>query len=188
MFGHTGGMFGRLLTCLAVLGTLALPAPSLRAQGTCTNCTLPPGCRGASQGGKPNCTVVLLDVESDVDFGRLIVVGSKVGRVMIDLTSGAKLVFGEIDDGGGMPVYGTALVTGQPLRTVAVTMPTSVQLTDINGAQATMRDFRTDLSAMPRLDSTGQLRFHFTGTLYTDSSVLGGGRLRGRVPITVDYN
>lgn len=181
-------MFGRLLTILAAFGVLALPAPAVRAQGTCTNCSLPPGCRGASQGGTSKCTVVLLDVESDVDFGRLIVVGSKVGHVMIDLDSGAKLVFGDIDDGGGMPVYGTALVTGQPLRTIAVTMPASVQLTAANGAQAVMRDFRTNLSAMPRLDSAGQLRFDFTGTLFTDSTVLSGGRLRGRVPITVDYN
>lgn len=183
-------MFGRLLILLAVFGVLALPASTVRAQGACNDCHLPPSCRGAATGGtkKDTCTVVLLSVESDVDFGRLIVVGNKVGHVMIDLDTGAKLVFGEIDDGGGMPVYGTALVTGQPLRNVSVTMPATVELTDVNGAQATMRDFQTDLDAMPRLDSTGQLRFNFTGTLYTDAAVLAGGRLRGRVPITVDYN
>ena len=186
--GHGRGMVGRLLTTLAALGMLCIPAPAVRAQGSCTNCELPPGCRGASQGADSKCTVVLLDVESDVDFGRLIVLGSRVGHVTIDLDSGTKLVFGEMNDGGGMPVYGTALVTGQPLRTVAVTMPGRVQLTAANGALATMSDFETDLPAFPRLDSSGQLRFNFTGTLYTDGSVLSGGRLRGRVPITVDYN
>jgi hypothetical protein len=181
-------MVGRLLTLLAALGMLCTPAASVRAQGSCSNCQLPPGCRGASQGSDAKCTVVLLDVESDVDFGRLIVLGSRIGHVAIDLDSGTKLIFGEINDGGGMPVYGTALVTGQPLRTIAVTMPNTVQLTASNGALATMRDFQTNLPAFPRLDSGGQLRFNFTGTLYTDGAVLSGGRLRGRVPITVDYN
>lgn len=167
-----------------------MPAPRLAAQGTCTDCNLPPSCRGAATGGtkKDICTVVLLNVESDVDFGRLILVGGQVGHVVIDLTTGTKIVFGDLGDAGGIPIYGTALVTGQPLRNVAVTMPTSIAMTDPSGAQAVLRDFQTDLSAMPRLDTYGKLRFNFTGTLYTDSAVLAGGTLRGRVPITVDYN
>lgn len=181
-------MAGRSLSILSALALLGFAGAQAHAQGACTNCELPPGCRGASQGGKTQCTVVFLDVESDVDFGRLIVAGGKVGRVVIDLDTGAKLVFGDLDDGGGMPVYGTALVTGQPLRNVSVTLPASISLTDANGAQATMRDFKTSLPAFPRLDAAGQLRFNFTGTLYTDLGVLWGGRLRGRVPITVDYN
>lgn len=181
-------MFGRILSILSAFALLGFAGAQAYAQGNCTNCQLPPGCRGASQGGKTQCTVVFLDVESDVDFGRLIVAGGKIGHVVIDLNSGAKLVFGDLDDGGGMPVYGTALVTGQPLRNVSVTMPSSVSLTDANGSRATMRDFKTSLTAFPKLDATGQLRFNFTGTLYTDSNVRWGGRLRGRVPITVDYN
>lgn len=181
-------MFGRVLSTLAAGALLALASAQAFAQGTCTNCELPPGCRGASQGGTSKCTVVFLDVESGVDFGRLILLGGRVGHVAIDLQTGAKLVFGDLEDGGGIPVYGTALITGQPLRNVLVTMPTSVTLTDPSGAQGVMRDFKTDLSGLPRLDSVGQLRFNFTGTLYTDAAVLSGGSLRGRVPITVDYN
>lgn len=181
-------MIGRIFSLFAACALAVLAGVQAHAQGSCTSCNLPPGCRGASQGGKDNCTVVLLDVESDVDFGRLLLVGGQVGHVVIDLQTGTKLVFGNLEDAGGIPVYGTALVTGQPLRNVMVTMPASVTLTDPSGAQAVMRDFATDLAAMPRLDSTGQLRFNFTGTLYTDAAVLAGGTLRGRVPITVDYN
>ena len=181
-------MSGRALPLLAAAALLALASGPAFAQGTCTNCDLPPGCRGASQGGSSKCTVVLLDVESDVDFGRLVLVGGQIGHVSIDLGTGAKLVFGDLADAGGIPIYGTALITGQPLRNVLVTMPSSVALTDPVGGQGTMREFETDLPAMPRLDSTGQLRFNFTGTLYTDSAILSGGTLRGRVPITVDYN
>lgn len=179
-------MFGRALLPLAAGALIALGSVQASAQGACANCDLPPGCRGANPNNK--CTVVLLDVESDVDFGRLLLIGGQIGHVSIDLATGAKLVFGDLADAGGIPVYGTALVTGQPMRNVLVTMPASVTLTDPAGAQGVMRDFQTDLPAMPRLDSTGQLRFNFTGTLYTDSGILAGGTLRGRVPITVDYN
>ena len=188
MFGDSRSMFGRVLSTLVAGALLALASAPGFAQGTCTNCDLPPGCRGVGQGGKTECTVVLLTVESDVDFGRLILVGGQVGHVAIDLASGAKLVFGDLEDGGGIPVYGTALVTGQPLRNILVTMPASVTLTDPSGAQGVMRDFQTNLSALPRLDANGQLRFNFTGTLYTDAAIRAGGTLRGRVPITVDYN
>lgn len=178
-------MFGRALSLLAAAALLALASATAYAQGACANCDLPPGCRGSSSS---KCTAILLSVESDVDFGRLILMGGQVGHVTIDLATGAKLVFGDLADAGGIPVYGTALITGQPLRNLLVTMPASVTLTDPTGAQGVMRDFQTDLTAMPRLDSTGQLRFNFTGTLYTDSAILSGGTLRGRVPITVDYN
>ena len=181
-------MLGRIFSLIAACALAVLAGAQAYAQGACTNCDLPPGCRGTTQGGQTKCTVVLLSIESDVDFGRLLLVGGQVGHVVIDLQTGTKLVFGDLEDAGGIPVYGTALVTGQPLRNVMVTMPASVTLTDPSGAQAVMRDFATDLPAMPRLDANGQLRFNFTGTLYTDTAVLSGGTLRGRVPITVDYN
>ncbi len=181
-------MFGRVLSTMGAGALIALASAQAYAQGNCTSCELPPGCRGnGNNNNKDKCTVVFLTVESDVDFGRLILVGGQIGYVSIDLSTGAKLVFGSLEDGGGIPVNGTALVTGQPLRNVMVTMPASVTLTDPSGAQGVMRDFRTDLSAMPRLDANGQLRFNFTGTLHTDAAVLGGGTLRGRVPITADY-
>ncbi|MGN6495884.1 MAG: DUF4402 domain-containing protein [Tsuneonella sp.] len=183
-------MFGRVLSILCAASLLGMAGASAYAQGTCTACDLPPSCRGAATGGtkKDICTVVLLSVDSGVDFGRLILLGGKVGHVVLDANSGSKLVFGALEDDGGFAVQGTATITGQPLRRVAVTMPTSVTLTDVNGAQAVLKDFRTTLPAAPTLDSYGNLQFSFAGTLYTDAAVLAGGTLRARLPITVDYN
>jgi hypothetical protein len=183
-------MFRRILLILGTVSLFVVAGAQAYAQGACTDCQLPPSCRGAATGGtkKDICTVVLLSVDSGVDFGRLILVGGKVGHVVLDANSGSKLVFGALQDDGGFAVQGSATITGQPLRGVAITMPTSVTLTDVNGAQAVLKDFRTTLPTGPRLDSYGQLQFEFAGTLYTDPAVLSGGTLRARVPITVDYN
>jgi hypothetical protein len=67
-------------------------------------------------------------------------------------------------------------------------MPTVIVMADPAGGQAELRDFRTSLPAAPVLDSTGQLSFTFSGTLQTGTGIAIGGRLRGRVPITVSYD
>ena len=96
---------------------------ALRAQGNCPNCDLPPGCRGnGNQNGNGNgnrdrnCQRIAITIESDVDFGRLVLLGAGGARVLLDLNSGQKTVFGEIDDLGGMPITGRALVTGAPFE------------------------------------------------------------------------
>jgi hypothetical protein len=182
-------MFGRILSILCAGSLMVLAGAQAYAQGACAACELPPGCRGVGNDPKKDkCSVVLLSVDSGMDFGRLILLGGKVGHVVLDANSGSKLVFGALEDDGGFAVQGTATITGQPLRRIVVTMPTSVTLTDVNGAQAVLKDFRTTLPSAPTLDSYGNLQFNFAGTLYTDAAVLAGGTLRARLPITVDYN
>jgi hypothetical protein len=151
--------------------------------------TQPPGCIANPNPRikNPNCRELTVTVESDVDFGRLVLLGDGNGRVILDLVTGQKTVIGEIDDLGGMPVQGRATITGQPREPIRVDLPTEIIMADPAGGEAIMRDIVTDLPAFAVLDGNGQLTFQFSGTLFTDVATALGGRLRGRIPINVDY-
>lgn len=184
---------------LAALSLAMGLGESAWAQGRCDNCDLPPGCRGNGNGNgnnngngnrnrNQNCDPLEVEIQADIDFGRLVLIGDGVGRVVIDLNTGKKLVSGELDDLGGMAVQGEALITGAPGEIVNVSIPGRVTMTDPAGGQAELRDFETDLPALARLDSNGQLTFRFTATLYTDAKTAMGGNLRARIPISVEYD
>lgn len=169
----------------AALATTAMPA-SVSAQGTCARCTLPPGDRGNGNDGNNGQGQVSLSIQSDIDFGRLVLIGSGVGQVLLDLQTGAKQTVGNINDLGGISFSGHAIVTGKPLKTINISFPASITMSDGTGAAAELTDFRTDLPPAPVLGASGTMEFHFTGTLRTSSPV--GGNLRGRIPIRVAYN
>ena len=185
-------MFGRIALAFTAMA-LALPAHhAVQAQGNCPNCDLPPGCRGNGnqKPGKPpkrNCQTLDIQIESDIDFGRVVMLNSSGGRVILDLSTGEKHVIGELDDLGGMPITGQASITGAPFEPLRIDLPTSVTLRDTTGGGAQVRDFVTDLSPAPRLDANGQLSFRFSGTLVIDASTAATGKLRGRIPISVEY-
>lgn len=167
-----------------------LPAPAW-AQGNCENCDLPPGCRGnGNQKPKPNgrnCQTLEISIESDVDFGRLVLLGKGEGRVLLDLDTGEKRLVGDIDDLGGVSVSGRAVITGAPMEEIRIDLPTQVSMRDATGGQAIMRDLVTNLPALPQLDIDGRLEFSFSGTLVIEANTDGAGKLRGRVPISVEY-
>lgn len=166
----------------------------LRAQGQCPQCDLPPGCRGqGNQNGNGNgnrnrnCQRLTITIESDIDFGRLVLLGQGEGRVILDLSTGHKTLIGDIDDMGGMPITGRAIITGAPFEEVVIDLPGEIAMRDVNGGTARVNDFTTDLSGFPRLDANGQLEFRFSGTLVVGGDAAATGSLRGRVPITVNY-
>lgn len=181
----------RLLAALltyACLAMLALP-PAAFAQGNCANCDLPPGCRGnGNQRNKPECQRIDLTIQTDLDFGRVLIFGDGVGTVVIDLATGRKLVEGELDDYGGLAVTGHAVITGSPNRLVRISFPSQVSLRDPAGGEARVDSFESDLPSLALLDNNGQLEFNFTGTLHTTDLSAIGGRLRGRFPIRVEYD
>ncbi len=176
-----------------MMAVLALPVPSpARAQGNCPNCDLPPGCRGngnqkPKKNGTRNCQTLNLTIESDIDFGRIVVLRNGTGRVLMDLATGERIVIGDIDDLGGVPITGRATVTGAPFEALRIILPTRVPMRDATGGEAQIDDFVTDLPALPTLDSTGQISFRFSGTLVVDGQTSATGQLRGRVPISVEY-
>ncbi len=188
-------MFRIVALILASL-SLAVPADApLRAQGQCPNCDLPPGCRGNGngngngngRGNRTNCQTLEITIETDIDFGRLVLIGDGIGRVLLDLNTGEKRTIGEIDDLGGMAVSGTARITGAPNEAIRVFLPSVVAMSDPAGGTAELREVTTNLPALPILDIDGQLEFRFAGTLVTSSDTARGGKLRGRVPISVEY-
>lgn len=179
-------MYRNAVLCLAAaIAPFALPAPAI-AQGTCARCTLPPGDRGVGSDGNNGQGQVTLTIQSDIDFGRLVLIGSGVGQVLLDLQTGAKQTIGNVNDLGGISFSGRAVVTGKPLKTINVSFPSTITMSDGAGATAELTDFRTDLPPAPVLGASGTMEFRFTGTLRTTSPV--GGNLRGRIPIRVGYN
>ena len=185
-----------LLVLVAAIAVFVAASPAA-AQGQCSFCATNPPPKGEG-GGRPNNNGddnngngqgrLVLTIESDIDFGRLVLVGNGIGSVLIDLQTGQKVTFGGIDDLGGVAVQGRAIVTGKPLKAVRVDLPLAVTMSDSGGGQAELRDFETDLPALAMLDANGQLTFHFAGRLYTDNAIGLGGTLRGRVPIRVTYD
>lgn len=186
-------MWKALPLIVAAFSLSMIPPQQALAQGRCANCDLPPGCRGKGsqkpkRNGKQNCDPLNVEIQADIDFGRLVLLGDGVGRVIIDLESGNKTVFGELDDLGGMAVQGEARISGAPGEIIHVSIPTQVLMNDAGGSEAELRDFVTDLPALTVLDSTGQLTFRFSATLYTDARTAMGGNLRARIPISVQYD
>jgi len=184
----TVAAFGLALTGLAGAGS------PLWAQGNCPNCDLPPGCRGnGNQNGNGNgnqgrnCQRLEITIESNVDFGRLVLLGNGAGQVVLDLTTGQKFPAGDIDDLGGMPVTGRATITGAPLEQIVINLPGEIAMRDPVGGNARIRDFVTDLEGFPMLDANGQIQFRFSGTLVIDGETRASGNLRGRIPISVEY-
>lgn len=189
----------RAFTLILALFSLSLPAligsgMELRAQGNCPNCDLPPGCRGnGNQNGNGNgnrnrnCQRLEISIESDIDFGRVVLLGNGEARVLLDLETGQKTLIGDVDDLGGMPITGRAMITGAPFEQIVIDLPSEVAMRDPTGGNARIRDFVSDLSGFPTLDANGQLVFNFSGTLVIDAETNASGNLRGRVPISVEY-
>lgn len=191
-------MFRAITLLLAAIG-LTFPALTgtgmeLRAQGNCPNCDLPPGCRGnGNQNGNGNgnknrnCQRLEIMIESDIDFGRVVLLGNGEARVLLDLESGQKTVIGDVDDLGGMPITGRAVITGAPFEQIVIDLPNEVAMRDPSGGDARIRDFVTNLPGFPTLDANGQLEFRFSGTLVIEAETNASGNLRGRIPISVEY-
>lgn len=193
--------FGTLRTGVwigaGVLALVSMPAPFLSAamaQGNCTNCDLPPGCRGngttngnGNAFGRPDCQRLEITIESDLDFGRLVLLGDGQARVVLDLSSGQKTVIGDADDLGGLPFTGKVIVTGAPFQQVAIDLPAEIDMRDPNGGDAIVRNFVMDADPFSTLDSEGRLEFRFSATLVLGGDQGSAGRLRGRIPISVEY-
>lgn len=205
LFRQKQVMLRAIIIIFSALFSLELAAaPAFAQDADCIFCDIPKKDRakedqkcfrgdGSLKPGKKGCEKfyddpIELTIETDLDFGRLIMIGEGRGSVLIDVETGTKTVMGDLDDLGGIAMAGEAVVQGAPNRAVQIDLPATVTLRDPAGGQAELREFRTDLPALPMLDENGRLKFNFTGTLYTGDAITIGGNLRGRVPISVDYD
>jgi hypothetical protein len=71
-------------------------------------------------------------------------------------------------------------------REVRVDLPDRVEMTTPEGGRAVLTGFTTDLARRPTLNANGELEFSFGARIVIEGG--RGGKFRGRIPISVDYN
>jgi hypothetical protein len=163
------------------LAALAAAAVGLSpARGQCRLCEKPTTALSQSVGGDG----IELEIETSLDFGRLILAGQGQGAAVIR-PDGSNAAEGALATIGPRAMVGTALVHGTPGRAVRVELPPRIDLFSLRGGRVTVDNVTSDLPSLPRLDSAGNLTFRFGGrvTVTGDSE----GDYRGDMPITVEY-
>ena len=125
-----------------------------------------------------------LEVETTLDFDRVILVGESGGTARIG-ADGSRSSSGAVGALSGRTMVGTVVIRGEPGRQIRIDVPNRIDLFGLNGSRLTLLRVMTDLGPSPRLDATGRLTFHFGGELAISGSAEGD--YRGDVPITVEY-
>ena len=153
------------------------PAP---AGAQCRLCETPT--TALSQPG--NNDGIALEVETRLDFDRLILTGQGQGSAVIR-PDGSSSSEGSLSAISARAMVGSATVHGSPDRIVRVELPRTIALYSLTGAQITLDDVVSDLPSLPRLDSAGNLNFRFGGRVQISGDA--DGEYRGDLPITVEY-
>lgn len=169
------------LACLALSGAIGLAAPVL-PQDVVAPCRL---CSpdGATEEAKPK-EPVRLEVEASLDFDRLVTSGSGSGTAQLG-PDGSRTVSGSIAAMSARAMAGEVSIRGEPGREVRIELPRSIELSGFNGGSIRIESIRSDLPAMPRLDSDGRLTFRFGGIVHVSGDA--DGEFRGDARIEVDY-
>jgi hypothetical protein len=166
-----------ILLALAA-GTITVPAHPAAAQ--CRLCTTPTTGAGEQSRDGP----VSLEIETSLDFDRLILLGSGDGSATL-LPNGARSVSGVIGGISGRAMVGSAVIHGEAGRAVRIDLPSRIELHSLSGGRIVIEDIVSDLAGGARLDSRGVLDFRFGGRLRVSGDA--EGEYRGDVPITVEY-
>jgi hypothetical protein len=171
----------RKLLLLPVLAfAVGMSALAVPAGAQCRLCDTPTTSRDDPSGNG----LVSLEIETSLDFDRLIMLGTGEGTATL-LPNGQRSVSGMVGDMSGRAMVGSALVHGEAGRAVRIELPARIELYSINGARITIEDIVSDLPAGAKLDSAGALAFRFGGRLHISGDA--EGEYRGEVPITVEY-
>ena len=165
----------RLLLPAAWMSVTPVPAAA-----QCRLCDTPVTSRNAEEDKAP----ISLDIETRLDFDRLILLGQGEGTATL-LPNGTRSVSGAISDMSGRAMVGSAVVRGEPGRNVRVDLPKRIELYSLSGGRISLDDVVSDLTISPRLDGSGTLNFRFGGRLRISGDA--EGEYRGDVPITVEY-
>lgn len=168
----------RIVPALALLALTTAAAP-VAAQEVCAICL------GAGQ-AKPGEQPLTIEIGSGLVFSRMALTGGDGGSAAIDPQSGHRSLDGGLIGLGGITVQGRGRITGAPGKAVRIDIPRRVMMSATVGGEAELVDIATDLPAYPVLDGNGVLEFGFGGTLRVTGAA--SGKLRGRIPISVEYN
>ena len=170
-----------LLASVALLCATVLAAPA-RPQDMAAPCRL------CSQSGSAEAEAlaapVRLEVEASLNFDRLILAGAGAGAAELS-PDGSRMVSGSVTAISARAVVGEVVIRGEPGRQLRVELPHSIDLTGFNGGSIRVESIRSDLPAVPRLDSRGELNFRFGGIVRVSGDT--DGDFRGDARINVEY-
>lgn len=171
---------GLKIPALVLAAAAAAVVTSWPADAQCRLCDAPTTARDdPTQSGD-----VRIEIESSLNFDRLIMLGDGDGAAVIR-PDGSTAAEGSVTGISPRAMVGTAVVHGEAGKAVRVDLPRRIVLYSLSGGQITVDDVQSDLPAIPRLDSAGNLTFRFGGRV----RITGGadGDYRGDLPITVEY-
>lgn len=150
------------------------------ANAQCRLCTAPTTSRDDSS-ADGNIT---LEIESGINFDRLVLLGAGNGAAVIR-PDGSNVAEGAVTNVSGRAMVGSAVIRGEPGRTVRVELPRRIELYSLGGGRISFEDVTSDLPSLPRLDASGTLTFRFGGRVTISGDA--DGQFRGDLPITVEY-
>ena len=164
-----------ILAALAVAGAGSAPASA--------HCRL---CDAPATGGEsdPGELPLLLEIETGLDFDRIIFDGQGQGSVMIR-ADGSRVAEGAVGEASARAMVGTAVVRGTPGRLVRIELPQRLELYSLGGGTLVVDEVQSDLPAIPRLDAAGKLSFRFGGRVRLTGNAEGD--YRGDLPIDAEY-
>ena len=158
-----------LLTVLALgAGMPAVPATPAAAQ--CRLCDKPTTAAEARPGEGP----VSLEIETSLDFDRLILLGAGDGSATL-LPNGTRRVSGVIGEISGRAMVGSAIIRGEAGRTVRIDLPAQIELYSLGGGRILIDDIVSDLPA------SATARFGGSADLSLRRPAAGVRRRRGRI-------
>ena len=173
-------MGGPKLFSLALAACAVTVAGHAPADAQCRLCETPTTARDDAS----PATEVSLEIETSLDFDRLILSGEGDGAAVIR-PDGSLAAEGALSEVSPRAMVGSAIIRGEPNRLVRVELPRRIELYSLSGGQISFDDVASDLPALPRLDSAGNLSFRFGGRVRVTGDA--DGEYRGELPITVEY-
>jgi hypothetical protein len=168
------------LRLLMLAAAAALAAASWPAAGQCRLCSAPVTSREDSTTRQD----VRIEVQSSINFDRLILLGEGEGAAVIR-PDGSRASEGAVSNVGPRAMVGTATVHGEAGRAIRVELPRRIELYSLGGGRITFDEIVSDLPSLARLDSAGNLNFRFGGRIKITGDA--GGEYRGDLPITAEY-
>ena len=167
------------ITVAAIVAVAAAAAPH-PAAAQCRLCGDPQTTRAEG----PDKGEVRLEVETSLDFDRLILSGTGGGAAVLR-PDGSASTTGSVTDVSPRAMVGTVVLHGEPGRTIRIDVPRRIVLHSLSGGEVSFDDVVSDLPSVPRLDSAGNLTFRFGGRLTVSGDAEGD--YRGDLPITAEY-
>jgi Domain of unknown function (DUF4402) len=167
-----------LFAVLALAASALTAVPDARAQ--CRLCEKPTTMPQTEGKDGP----VDLQIDANLDFDRRIVMGGGDGSATLR-PDGTHQVGGSVEAMSGRAMVGEARVHGEPGRAIRIDLPSRIELYSMEGSRISIDEIVTDLTAVPRLDSGGNLSFRIGGRVRLSGN--SAGDFRGDFPITVEY-